>query len=63
MKAEVYNAKHVHLIPENDADQALLRQWVDGTAYIAGSGYSDGKTDQVTIGFRPIPKTKKKKEK
>jgi hypothetical protein len=52
MKAKIGGVGGFDLIPENDADEALLYLWRFQQAQMCGSLYHDGKLVSITICFR-----------
>lgn len=51
MKVKIARHDLITLLPENDADYALLNLWAGMNVYFASSAYGDKKTQSVSIGF------------
>lgn len=52
MKIEIAKHNLIALLPENDADTALLNMWSEQETFIAGSSFTDGEATQILIRFK-----------
>lgn len=57
MKVTVINTRHIELTPENDADNALIEAWGNGTARLAGSTLKSGPPREFAVGVEFVPDT------
>jgi hypothetical protein len=58
MKVIIVDSGLIKLYPENDADQALLGMWTNGTARIASSSWEANEVLQMMISFHAFEKKK-----
>lgn len=53
MKTQVASTELLKLLPENDADKALLHTWSESECGIASQCYSEGQVLSILLQFRP----------
>lgn len=63
MKVKIEGHNLISLLPQSDADLALLGMWAEMKPFSASCHYEDGKATEITISFHPIREENKEANK